>query len=312
MSGRNVIRGLFLIFIGIVLLLNNWGIIDWSFWLAYVYLWPVLLIVFGVKLLLPRTFWSDLLVVLLLVAIPFVYYFGIIPGWHFGRNLFPHLYSDKTEYFTWERPKQDQITRGMLILNYGIAELRVKPTQDRLLRAEFNSFARPDIEYRQNRGQAEISLKSRPQDFFFNLGRSKGEEIWQLSLQDDIPWTIQIDSGASNSNLDFSRIMVESLDIDTGASSLTVRMGDSLRETLVSISAGASELTLEVPQTAGIRLKTSTVLGNQDFPDLNLIKEGDYYVTPNLSQAKSLINIKVEAAVSSLRIQTYPPVGKGV
>ncbi len=45
---------LFLITVGIVFLLNNLGVLDWSIWQSLVRLWPILLIAAGLDLLIGR------------------------------------------------------------------------------------------------------------------------------------------------------------------------------------------------------------------------------------------------------------------
>ena len=58
-----------LILIGVILLLNVFGVLDWSIWWSLLRLWPVLLIAAGLELLLGRWKWGSLLATILVVAV---------------------------------------------------------------------------------------------------------------------------------------------------------------------------------------------------------------------------------------------------
>jgi|GEM_PF-5158521 len=312
MRGRRGVKGLFLIFAGIILLLNNWGIIDWSIWMSYVYLWPLILVIMGIKMLLPQSVFTDLLVVLLLMAIPLAYYYGIGPGWGWEKGMFFHPRPMHSQNFGWERQKQAEVTRGTLDIDFGAGELKMGPAFDRLFRASFSTIAQPKTDFQVVNGEAQISIKSRPESTFNPRWSGKDGNEWDLFLQNDLPWTVTIDSGATNGSFDFSHTRVESLSIDTGASNLVVRLGDNGGESFVYVNAGASDMTVQVPTSAALKIKISSALSGKEFAGLNLSKQGEYYVTPNLGQAKSTINLEINTTVSKLRVETYALAGTGV
>ena len=51
MKKNNLYIGVAFVFMGLILLLNNLGILDFSFWHSIYDLWPLLLVVFGVHLM---------------------------------------------------------------------------------------------------------------------------------------------------------------------------------------------------------------------------------------------------------------------
>jgi hypothetical protein len=218
----------------------------------------------------------------------------------------------QTQSYSWERPKQPGVTRGNLDVDFGAGELKLGPAYDRLFRADFSTVSRPETGFEVENGEAQISVKNPPVSGFTPHWSGREDYDWNLFLQNDLPWEINIDSGATNGTFDFSDIMVESLSVDTGASNLVVRLGDNGGETAVSIAAGASSLTLQVPITAALRMKISSALAGQEFEGLDLTREGEYYVTPNLEQAKSIINLDISAAASRLRVESYSAAGVGI
>lgn len=50
-DGGGVIFGFLLLFAGIVLILNNFGVVSWIFWYAIAPLWPLLLVLLGLRII---------------------------------------------------------------------------------------------------------------------------------------------------------------------------------------------------------------------------------------------------------------------
>lgn len=70
---------LVLITIGVVFLLNNFGVLPWDVWLVLWRFWPILLIMSGVEMIIPDTKWGRFLVLLIgavVVGVLFSYLFN--------------------------------------------------------------------------------------------------------------------------------------------------------------------------------------------------------------------------------------------
>jgi hypothetical protein len=77
---RDIVWPLFLIFVGIVLLLNSLSIVDWNIWEYLFKFWPIFLILAGVKMIFAtnkvgRVIVSILTIIILLSVIVFSYLF---------------------------------------------------------------------------------------------------------------------------------------------------------------------------------------------------------------------------------------------
>ena len=59
------IWGCLLLFAGLILVLNNFGIIAWTFWYAIAPLWPLLLVLFGLRIIFGRSTVARIIVLLL-------------------------------------------------------------------------------------------------------------------------------------------------------------------------------------------------------------------------------------------------------
>jgi len=66
---KKLIWPLILITTGIILLLNNFGLLPWSIWAAIWRFWPVTLIFIGLELILPDSSWGKILLTILILII---------------------------------------------------------------------------------------------------------------------------------------------------------------------------------------------------------------------------------------------------
>jgi hypothetical protein len=130
-----------------------------------------------------------------------------------------------------------------------------------------------------------------------------GESLdWDIHLNRDIPLSLKIDSGASNSILDLSDLKVNDLDIDTGASSTELTLPANAGNTHVDIDTGASSLKVSVPQgvAASIRVKSgiTSVNINSRFPHL----EGDLYQSTDYNTAANRVDMTIDSGVGSIEV----------
>jgi len=86
---RSLLGAVIIIFIGIIFLLNNLGILPWEMWREFWKFWPILLILFGIEMIFGRSRWAQIIVgiVVILFLLGIVWYFlsvqGVMAPMHF-------------------------------------------------------------------------------------------------------------------------------------------------------------------------------------------------------------------------------------
>lgn len=125
-----------------------------------------------------------------------------------------------------------------------------------------------------------------------------------MKLNPNPVWDIKVDVGAANIEMDLSAFKINRLDINGGASSINIRLGNLQSESKIKINSGASSINIKVPEEFGCEVNTSTVLSSKDLQGFNKVSGGTY-VTPDFSEKTKNIIIEVEAAVSSLNVERY-------
>lgn len=117
-------------------------------------------------------------------------------------------------------------------------------------------------------------------------------------------WNIDIDGGATSLKADLSALRISSLNLEVGASSVTLKLGSIQDSSFYHIEGGAAKFFIEIPEDAGCRITQESGLSKHDFP--NFINKGDnVYETPNYASSKKKIILDIQTGVSSLTVQRY-------
>jgi len=74
---KNIFSALFLIIAGIILLLNNFGVLSWTVWLVLFRFWPLLLIIWGIEIAFSRDSFLYLLSFLVVILV-FLYSVALV------------------------------------------------------------------------------------------------------------------------------------------------------------------------------------------------------------------------------------------
>lgn len=303
MSASRIRNGVILLSVGIVLLLNNLGYVDWSVWESILSLWPVLLIAIGIEKIFAKTsmsFLAYLSPILLLLAI-------LGPAYYYYQQTDRGIYEGKT--FHWEKEMTPSVKRGYAVFDFQVGKLKTSAGQDKLIQAGLDYSRKEPLclyNYSEKDSLVKIELKDRDHLWrgWFNPG-SKNRHEWDVFLSDKIPWDLQIENSVMNGDLDFSGIILENLSVDLDVSSLKIKLGNKARSLKAKIDSDVSRLEVFVPRDAGLNIQTRSSLSSTDFQDISVNHEKKRYWTSNFDSAPSKIDISLHGDVSSLKIIGY-------
>jgi hypothetical protein len=130
------------------------------------------------------------------------------------------------------------------------------------------------------------------------------EHSWNLRLNNKIPLTLKIATGASSNYLDISSLKVTYLGLKAGASKNEIKFG-SLNSIQAKIEVGVSQIKLFIPGSIGIRIEADTALTSNNLNELDLIKEGNTYISRHYSTAETRLDLELKVGVSSLTVELY-------
>ena len=284
-----LIIGIILLFFGIGLLAQNFGIVaDFDFWQIFQF-WPVLIILAGLSLLSRGSAFGRLisgliiLVVLILILISFF--------WQFD--------SRETKQYDFQIPKDAAITLSSVHIKTGAANLNVSGGSSDLVSGDLKSnITRLETDNEIKDDKSDTTIETTGSTRFFG-GRFAND--LNINLSDETPLALTVDSGAAKMDIDLSAIAAEDVDINTGASSLDLIIGSKAVNANYSISAGASSIRINLPKEIGAKISSASALTSKKFTDFRQLSQNSYE-SDNFSSTDRKVYINIEAGVSSIDI----------
>lgn len=331
MRNDRLIPGTILVIIGILFLLNNFGAIEFNWW-VFLNLWPILLIIGGVNLVFAnnRSQWATILKILVLIggmAILIICGFTSrhLSGWpswtyHLNRD-----FNDDDDRDTGNvadtaggrsivKVDGNSIYREAYHPGLQTAKLSITggATTYNLKGATNDLFVATTKEYNSNytlkthindstHAEIDFDMSMHRHGWHFN---KKHENHADIELNSNPEWEIELQSGASKADFDLSPFKVKKLSIEGGASSYIVKLGQPLTKTSVDISTGMASVTLYIPKNAACHVSVDTGLSSKDLEGFNK-RDDDSYETPGFAKASNKIEVSFEAGMSNLKVIRY-------
>jgi hypothetical protein len=124
---------------------------------------------------------------------------------------------------------------------------------------------------------------------------------WNLRLSNEVPFTLDLETGANQSVVDLREVRVTRLNVQTGASSTDITLPASGYVT-AEAHVGAAEMKMRVPQGVAGRVRSQSGLAeiNVDrnrFPYLNGV-----YESPDFGSNPNRVDITIEAGVGKVSV----------
>ena len=299
MNIRTLFKGIIIILLGLILLANNFQLLPWNVWSELFRLWPVILIAIGTHLIFRKSSLSFLQILSPLIIIAAI-------GGAIYLSQTGATYEKIDQTFRFEQPLSPELKQAHIEINFGAGRLKLEGGSFFLFEGDFNtpSWLRPKMRYRtiDKEGFLELSEEGKRNEFPF--GPWGKTHYWNLRLNNEIPLTLKINTGASSNYLDLSSLKVTYFELDTGASNNEIKFG-YLSSTRANIYAGACQIKLLIPRSIGIRIKADTALTSNNLNELGFTREGDVYTSDNYLTTEKHLDLGLETGASSFRVEFY-------
>lgn len=293
MSPWRLAIGIIIILIGLQFLAANLGW-SWAWSINFWQLWPIFIILIGLSMLSRGgRMHAGLGWLIALVLIGGAITYGV-------------LNPVKTEVENQDiaLAQRDGATAADVSIDMGAAKVTVGGGSDQLVTGTFSSnITSLQTSDSLSNDTQEVSFTAQDRGHFWFFGGLKNE--LDLNLTDDLPMSLTVDSGAADLNFDLSTLMLQRLDIDSGASTLDLTLGDKLDATEVNIDSGAASLTIDVPETVGMKVYLDAGASSKHLPDSLQKTDDDTYETKDFNKAEKQITLTISAGASTITINTY-------
>ena len=306
-------RGLFwpliLITIGLVFLLVNFGYIPGVTALSLLSLWPLLLVLAGVDIAIGRR-WPlaavgiDVAVIALGLALiatqptmfagsPFFIVNGGAPG---ERDV---------------SVARQSATSLSLDINGGAGRFRVSGGSTALVEAH---SANDDLRLR----RSDVDKGGEHADV--RIDQSGNRRVGgatvdvETRIASDVATELQVNGGAGEFVIDLSDVMISSAELNVGAASLTITLpkpslslapsgAKPTGNVSVEINAGASNITVHVPDGVEARVTTTGALLTLQSSNARLSTSGSSAETSGYASAQTRVTVRITAGASSVTIR---------
>lgn len=281
-----------LISIGVILLLNNLGYLNWSFW-DILNLWPILLVAAGLELLVGRRSLLGSLISAIIVL-------GLIAGgvWLVGTTDITRTTAQTIEI----REPRGDITTAHVTLSPAVAQINVTALNDS------GNFVEGTVRHRPNErvtdsftggNTARLSVKTSGST---GVAMGPGNRYaWDFSFHPDVKLDLSIDAGMGDVNLDLRALTLESVKVNAGMGAVTIKLPETGKFD-VNIDSGMGMVVIEVPAGLGVRLQTEAAIVGRDLP-AGYTRNNNRYTSPNYNNAENRADIQVNLGLGNITIR---------
>lgn len=320
MDYKKVFWGVLFILIGLLFVLKNLNILDFS-WYQFLNLWPLLLVLWGIAML-PIKGVIKLILSLTMVAMGIYLVNTYDPGcrikfhsprfyWHGNRSEWRDSHRDhennvKSDDTDWETqllsiPYSAEISKATLQLDAAAGEFYLQKTSDELI----------EVRKEGNIGSYSLTSQKSHDSQVLNLSMEQAtirvnrlKHRVEIKLHEKPVWDLDMDIGAASVDMDLSPFKINRINIDGGASEIQMKLGSLYPEINVVVDAGVSSIVIEVPEDSGCRIKTSTVLSGKNIRGFKKTGSGRYE-TENFVDSENKILINIDVAGSKIEVRRY-------
>jgi len=325
MKSNKIISGLTLLLIGIILLANTLDILEWSVWSNIIKLWPLLLVSWGISLIFRGKNLSSLgpLIIFLGIILGVVAsYTGIGLEREMIREvktlsreivlevekapevetpseteITPETESTQQVEISPEVKEYPEIEKASIELNFNVGTLSMGESTPLLYECishyrykEFEPFEK----YSTTEKEANILIYHSSVKRNFRDPKNK----WQLKLNNQLIYDLNIQTGAVNIDCNLSGFKVEKLYIESGASNINLVVPKY--NSKIIIDTGVSNIDIAIPKNVGTRVSIDSGIATKDLDDF--IKRDSMYISNNYNSSEFKTEIEIDCGVSRINI----------
>ena len=292
----SIFWGLLLITIGVLALLNNFGIIVLNL-AGLSQLWPLLFVVWGISMLnVKGMLWRSLMLLMVVAVLGFVVWVAVGAGDFGSRQATVRQTETVAQLDTAVKKVDLYIDAGASKVNVGSEDMKDE------LRAVLDSNVSSLKKTSSRNGDTErIDLKLESRNQWWISGVRNELDV---TLARHLPTLLSLKLGAADLKADLSEVKVDQLKLDIGAASADVRLGANRDNLAVTVNAGASSIDMHIPKNSGVRVEIEGGVSSKEFEGLKNKGDG-IYESSNYASAERKVKITGDIGATSFKIDRY-------
>ncbi len=296
---------LVLILIGVLLLLQNLGLVSADIWSTIGRLWPLLLVLIGLDVLLGRRLGGRAILGMTLLAFAGAGIWATITAGSSTAD------SDTRSF----DQSLDGATSANVLVNFGAGQLSLSslpgsdPTQLASLTFQGPASVEPTTRYdvQNGVGQLQYGVNGRTglagSAFPMFSGRPSSSQL-DVALSPNLPLTVTVRTGAADAQLDFSQLRATDLNVSVGASAAHLTLPANAGATTAHVQGGLTALTIVVPPGVAAQVHYRGGLNALDIDQtrFSVVGNGEYR-SADYDSATNRVDLYVDSGLASVTIE---------
>lgn len=184
-------------------------------------------------------------------------------------------------------------------INMGVGNLIIGSDTEKLFDGSFDyniKDLKPVISY--ENGNLSISSEKHSN---INLSKNNTKCTWKLNLNDKIPAKINLQLGVGKSSLDFSKMNLKELTVNTGVGDTTIDLSGNYTDNIpVKIDGGVGRVKIIFSKAIGTSIKVKKGIGSVSCSGFN--KNNDTYTNDNYGKTKNTMDVTINSGVGDVEI----------
>jgi hypothetical protein len=292
----SILGPVLLIAVGVLLLLNTLGILEWSVWWSVLRLWPVLLIAAGLELLLGRrSVWGSLLAAALVLA--------VIGGaiW-LSRSDFV---ASGLNAETIQQPLGDA-TKAEVYIEPAIGVLRVEALPEAANLVEGTVYLVKSEQITQDLSRqgdtVTYQLKTGGEAWMPFATSWDDRRAWELGLSPGATLRLRTSIGMGEVDLDLTDLALSQLVSSAGLGRTEVTL-PAQGGFSVKIDQAIGQVEVVIPEGLAVRVRAGTAMAARQLPD-GFQEEGeDVFTSPGYASAANRGDLEVNLPIGLLTVR---------
>lgn len=320
-ENRDYTGAIFLVLLGTLFLLNTTGVVSWGIWLYLLKFWPIIIILIGLRMVLPKNTAGNIIMAVLYTAILLMA--GIFAYFYTENKKVPLLSErvsnyifDGLEYNNEVQTQEEYIltedyegvTDRMLDIFIGASEITLDDQDE-----DYFLFSKTTYQYEGDLPDIESNLKEGLLSLGFSNKEMRHWGIWrfvtpkyELSLGNTTtPTSLDLTIGAGSATVNLDKVLLKEVYAEVGAGELDMTLGSSSIPEKLDIEIGAGEMTISIPETVGVSLVYNLGVGEIQFDSQSIegLNQKGTYNTSNYDTADIKLIIDANVGVGELNIE---------
>lgn len=313
-GGGDVVAAFLLIFVGLLFLANNLGLVPWTVWIDLWKFWPIILILLGVQFLLGKSTIAQIVMAIITVSLLILISFFILASAGVLQGTGLEKWSPVQTMRTNEVVKQDirvtvndfqNVQQRKISIDNGVGKfvLKDEDTNDyfTLHASSTDTQTQPKVAPSQDGETLTIAVRAPGNEGPNFMPMQRKYAYNGVIAQPNIPTDIELNIGAGETIVELDTVKTQSFSINVGAGSATIALKDAAIPTQADLDIGVGSITFSVPNTVGLEVVYDVGLGNLKIADQNLRGNGTYK-SQNFDQAERKLRISAHVRTGSITI----------